>query len=101
MTVYVDKLRSYPQKATSGSRFFGNGKQSCHLATDGELEELHQFAVSIGLKREWFQDHRRVPHYDLTPNKRQRALAKGAQEASSEELIERCKRKEPVSEAED
>jgi hypothetical protein len=36
-----------------------------HLATNGPIEELHEFAQSIGLKREWFQDHPRHPHYDV------------------------------------
>lgn len=36
-----------------------------HLATDGSIEELHIFAQSIGLKREWFQSHPRHPHYDV------------------------------------
>ncbi|MBU2249467.1 MAG: DUF4031 domain-containing protein [Gammaproteobacteria bacterium] len=36
-----------------------------HLATTGTIEELHNFATKIGLKKEWFQNHRR-PHYDLT-----------------------------------
>lgn len=29
------------------------------------VEELHEFAFKVGLKREWFQDHRH-PHYDIT-----------------------------------
>lgn len=36
-----------------------------HLITDGDLEELHEFAESIGLKRKWFQNKTRRPHYDL------------------------------------
>lgn len=78
MTVMVDELVAWPQKATSGGRWFGSGKQSCHLTTDGPLDELHAFAARIGMKREWFQDHRLMPHYDLTPTRRERALAAGA-----------------------
>lgn len=37
-----------------------------HLITTGNLEGLHDFAQSIGLKREWFQRKGRYPHYDLT-----------------------------------
>ena len=36
-----------------------------HLVGDS-LEELHEFAQRVGLRREWFQDHPRHPHYDLT-----------------------------------
>jgi hypothetical protein len=37
-----------------------------HLVSDQSIDELHRFANSrrIGLKREWFQDHR-YPHYDV------------------------------------
>ena len=34
------------------------------------LEELHAMAVQIGMKREWFQNKPRLPHYDLTPRRR-------------------------------
>lgn len=49
---------------------------SAHLTAD-TLEELHAFARRIGLKRAWFQD-KRVPHYDLSPGKRELALKHGA-----------------------
>lgn len=35
-----------------------------HLVADS-LDELHAFAQKIGLKREWFQDHPKHPHYDI------------------------------------
>lgn len=41
-------------------------------------EELHAMARTIGLRREWFQSHSVVAHYDLTPSKRDLALAHGA-----------------------
>jgi hypothetical protein len=52
---------------------------SCHL-TCNDLEKLHAFAASIGLRRAWFQEHVRpeLCHYDLTANKRRQALAAGA-----------------------
>lgn len=70
MTVYVDELRQWPTKIAC----FRAG--SCHLTAD-TLEELHEFAGRIGLRRAWFQDGR-VPHYDLTPSRREHALAAGA-----------------------
>lgn len=86
MAIYVDKLRSWPQQAKSGAeRYFGNDKVSCHMTTDGNMEELHQFAKHIGLKRSWFQIHRnpRFCHYDLTPSKRILAVRLGAIEIVS------------------
>ena len=40
--------------------------------------ELHRFAQSIGIKREWYQDNPHTPHYDLTYGKRRQAIAAGA-----------------------
>lgn len=71
MTVRVDELRKWPTKI----RCFKPG--SAHLTAD-TLEELHKLAARIGLRREWFQDHRVHPHYDLTASKRELALAAGA-----------------------
>jgi hypothetical protein len=72
MTVMVDELRVWPTKL----RIFKGG--SAHLTTDGTLDELHAFAVRLGLRREWFQEHRIAPHYDLTPRRHALALALGA-----------------------
>jgi hypothetical protein len=65
-TIYVDELEAYPQQAKPGAeRYFGNGKESCHLSTDGDLEALHRFAQQIGLQRSFFQDHS-TPHHTTT-----------------------------------
>ncbi len=55
---------------------FHNG--SCHLTTDGPIEELHAFAERLGMRRTWFQPHPKMDHYDLTPRRRAVALAHGA-----------------------
>jgi len=52
------------------------GKLYCHM-TANSMAELHAFADQIGLKRAWFHGGR-VPHYDLAPEFRARALAAGA-----------------------
>ena len=70
--IMVDELIRWPTKI----RCFLNG--SCHLTVDGPLDELHVFAERIGLRREWFQNTRGCPHYDLTPSRREAALAAGA-----------------------
>ena len=83
MRIIVDELQGWPQKAKSGGRYFGSGKQSCHLMVEPDergqvdLEALHAFARRIGLRREWFQPLS-WPHYDLTPQKRAEAVRLGA-----------------------
>ncbi len=42
------------------------------------LGELHEMAQSIGLKREWYQEHPRLPHYDVSRGLRDLALRNGA-----------------------
>lgn len=86
MTIYVDPPKHYPNTTLRYAYW-------SHMATDqDDLTELHEFALKIGLKREWFQDHRSVPHYDIVPSKRKKALALGAVAVSSSELVLRCSR---------
>jgi len=60
-----------------------------HLISDSSVEELHRFAVSIGLLHGWFQDHPLRPHYDLTTvRKRKKALDGGAKKVSPREIVE-------------
>lgn len=70
MTVYVDELRRWPTKIWC---FL---KGSAHMTAD-TLEELHEMAERIGLRRSWFQNGR-IPHYDLTSARRGHALELGA-----------------------
>jgi Protein of unknown function (DUF4031) len=67
MTVYVDDCR-----------LSWNGKRWCHMVAD-TVEELHEFARLLGLKRGWFQERTMYPHYDITLGVRERALSMGAQ----------------------
>ena len=85
MTIFVDELKDWPLGFVDpGAR--RHGTRWCHLWTNNkDLEELHLFAKSIGLKREWFQDHRLLPHYDLVPSKKRLAVGKGAQFKSAME----------------
>ena len=42
------------------------GSELGHLySDDGNVEELHQAAEALGLKRSWFQPLEDMPHYDL------------------------------------
>ena len=86
MAVYVDPLIPWPKVPG-----WSYGAVS-HLHTDvGNLAELHSFAQSIGLKRQWFQDNIRMPHYDLTPNKRMAAVRQGAIEVTGKQMVARMK----------
>lgn len=85
MPVYVDQIVDYrasisPQLARrAGSKF-------CHMTAD-TLEELHEMADKIGMRREWFQPAARLHHchYDLVPSRRARAVALGAVEVKAME----------------
>lgn len=79
----VDEIQHWPTTI----RCFKGG--SCHLTTDGPLDELHAFAARIGLRREWYQEHPLAPHYDLTPKRRTAALLAGAVFVPGREQAER------------
>jgi hypothetical protein len=64
------------------------GKKWCHLVAD-DLQELHDFATKLGLKREWFQSHRIQPHYDITEAKREQAIKLGAIAIETKQMAER------------
>jgi hypothetical protein len=51
------------------------------------LEELHEFAKSLGLKRGWFQAQASLPHYDVTVEARDVALSRGAMQADRRTLV--------------
>ena len=77
MTVYVDP----PQ--TWNDRF----PNYCHMWADS-IEELHEFATKLRLKRTWFQHQRRgFPHYDVSQGKRYLALQMGALPVTSADMV--------------
>jgi hypothetical protein len=80
MTVYVDNAKNP----------LGRMKM-CHMLAD-TVEELHEMAARIGLKREWFQDHARHPHYDICQSKRRAAIEAGAVELSNHQLAKLLQR---------
>lgn len=79
MAVYVDRLQP-----TIPSPYWKWG-ESAHLIAD-TLDELHEFAQGIGLRREWFQP-KSFPHYDLTPGRHRKALQRGAKLVDRRELV--------------
>lgn len=63
-----------------------HGYQWCHLLADS-VEELHEFAASIGLSARAFHHTARIPHYDVTRSQRRVVLNKGALAVSVREGI--------------
>jgi hypothetical protein len=92
MTILVDELVDYQSRHLPP---YLHGLW-CHMMSDdltpAGLDELHAMAELIGLPRRSFQDKPRYPHYDLRPDKRELALAYGAQAVEGTELVQRCMR---------
>lgn len=63
-----------------------NGRKNyAHMVAD-TIEELHQFATTIGVKRHFF--HRGdKPHYDITESQRETAMLNGAVEVTSRDVV--------------
>jgi len=66
------------------------GQFWCHLLADS-IDELHEFAARLGLRRSWFQGSSRFPHYDLTVNKRLLAIRLGAQAVDARTAVVRAR----------
>ena len=82
--IYVDAL--VPCIPTGVWRW----SKACHMFTDGDLDDLHSFALRLRLRRSWFQwKPTGLPHYDLTESKRRQAIALGAVEVDRREVV-RC-----------
>lgn len=68
-----------------------NGRKSyAHLVAD-TVAELHAFAASIGVKPHFFHKSASYLHYDITEAQRAAAIASGAKEVSSKELLGKAK----------
>ena len=59
-----------------------------------DVSELHAFAASIGLSRSWYQTPPRAQwrHYDLTAERRAKAVASGAVETDRYGAVEHVAR---------
>lgn len=59
-----------------------------HLIAD-DLQELHQFAIQIGLKRCWFENkrHKKQPHYDVKGLMAEKAFNNGAIKISPKSIV--------------
>jgi hypothetical protein len=78
VAVLVDPLREYPDAGLPVTWW-------CHMVSDAGFDELHRFAARLGIPRRRFQGD----HYDLHAALRERALALGAIEVATSELIVR------------
>lgn len=85
MAVYVDNALIPARLGRWESRW-------SHMVADTE-DELHEFALKIGLRPEWFQANAKIPHYDVTVTKRTEAIDKGAVSISSKELVRKFSKK--------
>ncbi len=62
-------------------------KKYCHLLSD-DLNELHQFAAALNIKRGWFEKSSSgVPHYDLNEEQWRAAIDAGAIEVTHRGLV--------------
>lgn len=81
VTVYLDDWRQRARLGPVDDRW-------SHLVGDTD-EELHRFALQLGMKRAWFQANERRPHqahYDVPDRLRIRALELGAEPVSWRQL---------------
>jgi hypothetical protein len=82
--ILVDESRTYGY----GPKCLRGG--SCHMVSDVSHDELHAFALRLGLRRVWFQGD----HYDLTNGRRAQALELGAVAVTAREIVVRRIRKD-------
>ena len=81
MTVYIDQAEFYKPNGRVGY---------AHMTADS-LEELHEFAREVDIKHCWFHRGSKYPHYDVSSQKRDAAVAAGAVVISSKELAQVAK----------
>lgn len=68
------------------SEVLKHGYSWFHLVADS-IEELHEFAASIGLPARAFHRGARHPHYDVTASQRRHALQHGAIAISARDAV--------------
>jgi hypothetical protein len=76
MTVLVDE-----------ARWWWRGRRWAHLVSDSDLDELHDFAGRLGVRRISFGGD----HYDVTEPQRAAAVAAGAEPVGARELVRRLR----------
>lgn len=76
MTILVDR-----------ARWLWRGERWSHLVSDHDLDELHDFATRLGVRRLAFQGD----HYDLPQRRLDHAIDLGAQLVDSRDLVRRLR----------
>lgn len=66
----------------------GHGTLWSHLVSDGDLDELHEFARGLGIPRRGFD----LDHYDVPASLVERAVAAGARPVSAKTLLSALQR---------
>ena len=69
------------------ARWRWRGAVWCHLVSDRDLGEIHEFAAELGCRRVGFQGD----HYDIDSVSRDEAIALGAIECDSRDLVRRLR----------
>ena len=78
LMIYVDRLRPAKWKY----------KKASHLFSDTSNQELHDFAYGqLGLKKWYFQNKGKYPHYDLSPSMQKKAMRWGAKLVTCRQAI--------------
>ena len=80
MTVYVDKSE-WTRSTSKNPR-----KLYSHMVAD-TLDELHEFALKIGVKRHFFHRSSACYHYDITAEQQLKAIEHGAVLEETRELL--------------
>lgn len=86
MTIMVD------DPMQTGGRF----DLYCHMWSNTSVDELMTFALSIGLRKEWFQDRPGFPHFDVSFRMRCKALESGAKYMPLKAYLEQVKKELPA-----
>lgn len=88
MATSVDQLKDHSSSVTG--QVARVSTTWCHLTADS-LEELHEMADRIGMRRAWDQPHALLHrcHDDLTPARRAAAIQLGAVEVNTKEHLRR------------
>jgi len=66
-----------------GAHWPWRGRLWCHLVSDESFDELHAFAQWLGVPERAFQGD----HYDIPEELREVAVAEGAREVSSRDVV--------------
>ncbi|MET1006151.1 MAG: DUF4031 domain-containing protein [Propionibacteriaceae bacterium] len=72
MTVWIDRP-DWP----------GHGRLWSHMISDASYDELHAFALALGIPRRAFERD----HYDVIDDRYETALRAGAQPATSRQIV--------------